>query len=989
MSQARSILHLGNYDYDLVPVEYNGHHTPKLRKFDDTQLGIIEEFKYTPLERSRKMIRLLQLKSGPKDAPDIYCELVQADYDNRYHIPTFIDDSNQGRESDRSRNHTNKYIDEESKLRAELDELESLESREIKYQALSWCWGKDVADYAVLITEKKENKEKIYKMKVREQLALALKYLRHRDKARTLWIDAICINQNDPSERNHQVQMMSRIYTRAEEVCIWLGDGDSSSSLAINFISDDITNMRKFDAMFNDGAYTEKWKALMTLMQREWFSRRWVVQEIALARQATIHCGSQSMPWKEFAAAVRLFVEIESTTHRLSQIMRKHQRGPGWFEHVSFLGASLLVEATEKVFRPQTFPSRGSHGLRELNMMSLLSLEYLVSTLSVFGATEPRDAIYSMLALARDATPSAISSPDYMQEAHDEKNRLITMVCQMLSESKPFMVDYRRPYTDVCKDFINFAIERRRRLHPSQALDILCRPWALPIKDESSTRMPHESRKRKVDWLIPPRDTRERPWKRRKPNTSGVGNDEDEGNDNLVQDDKSMLEYWKFCEHEWSSNTWGHQKVSTRPQATPRPWKVDEGFPKRMSQLKDSGNHAKAERADDMPLPSWVAQVSKAPIQLGFKPGIEPQIAGRSNADPLVGYPQDGKSIHNASWTQARGRFKFRKRPVFNHYSLFVNGFVLEEVEEVMEASQGGNIPKSWLDLAQWTDYAMEPPGEFWRTLVADRGRDNREAPSYYSRACSESAVRGGLFSGRIDTTALIEHEQNFMVVEFCRRVHAVIWNRRLFKTASGRLGLASNVEKGDKVCILYGCSVPVVIHENKKNKGDSARERQDDCLESLRRVMKRMEQRRERRGQYQRRVREEFTNEYVAMITEQTKRFNYWHQSKSEQPTDWKSYYEDVDSHYSQEDIDARPREEGQQEQAVMKGEGQSDCSGQISLPSLFRKFQAQRYAAKEPDRENWYEFRGECYLHGMMDGEAISEKYHKRIVERTFELR
>lgn len=131
---------------------------------------------------------------------------------------------------------------------------------------------------------------------MRKQLALALKYLRHPDQGRTFWIDAICIDQDDPSERNHQVQMMSRIYTRAKEVCIWLGDGDDSSKRAIDFIRDEIMELRNFDALCNDRQYTDKWKALMMLMQRD------------------------------------------------------------WFEYVSELGASLLVQATGKVFRAQRSP---------------------------------------------------------------------------------------------------------------------------------------------------------------------------------------------------------------------------------------------------------------------------------------------------------------------------------------------------------------------------------------------------------------------------------------------------------------------------------------------------------------------------------------------------------------------------------------------------------------------------------------------------------
>lgn len=51
-------------------------------------------------------------------------------------------------------------------------------------------------------------------------------------------------------------------------------------------------------------------------MQRPWFSRRWVVQEIALARSATIYCGNDKIPWTNSAVAVELFVEVETATQQ-------------------------------------------------------------------------------------------------------------------------------------------------------------------------------------------------------------------------------------------------------------------------------------------------------------------------------------------------------------------------------------------------------------------------------------------------------------------------------------------------------------------------------------------------------------------------------------------------------------------------------------------------------------------------------------------------
>jgi hypothetical protein len=113
--------------------------------------------------------------------------------------------------------------------------------------------------------------------------------------------------------------------------------------------------------------------------------------------------------------------------------------------------------------------------------------------------------------------------------------------------------------------------------------------------------------------------------------------------------------------------------------------------------------------------------------------------------------------------------------------------------------------------------FLIRPDG-FWRTLVADRGRDGRNPPMYYSRACKESFIKGGLSSGSVNTTDLINNERCSVVAQFCRRVQAVIWNRCLIKTQTGRLGLASQyAQLEDVVCILSGCSVPVVLRRKWK----------------------------------------------------------------------------------------------------------------------------------------------------------------------------
>lgn len=87
--------------------------------------------------------------------------------------------------------------------------------------ALSYVWGDDEPSRAI-----EANGEKFY---VRSNLMAFLKYARQNLTRKWLWIDAICINQNKISERNHQVRQMVEVYSNAKFVLIWFGKDSGSS----------------------------------------------------------------------------------------------------------------------------------------------------------------------------------------------------------------------------------------------------------------------------------------------------------------------------------------------------------------------------------------------------------------------------------------------------------------------------------------------------------------------------------------------------------------------------------------------------------------------------------------------------------------------------------------------------------------------------------------------------------------------------------------
>ena len=383
----------------------------------------LPEYRYQPL-RDPNAIRLLTLRHDDETAENVACDLFEVAPDRKH---------------------------------------------EIQYEALSWTWSLAELRKPIRIDENGIG----YYLHISTNLFEALKALRDPRKSRTLWIDAICVNQSSPDEKNHQIPMMPQIYGGATRVCIWLGVASEDSNDAIDFMEKIIDDIWSFDKLCGNTNEAFHWKALLTLIMRPWFSRRWIVQEIALAEDGIIYCGRKTISWRKFSDAVSLFVEVETATHRLSEIMKKEEiirHIPDFFEDVAALSATQLIETTNNLFRR----------LPDSQKDKLLSLEYLVSRLSIFNTTEPSDVIYALLAIAKNTSPVAFTRRDQKTPAQ----RRAQTLGQQIS-SRPFYVNYGQPFIDTCRDFVEFSI---RQSEESRALDILCRPWAPKVEGGSGRR---------------------------------------------------------------------------------------------------------------------------------------------------------------------------------------------------------------------------------------------------------------------------------------------------------------------------------------------------------------------------------------------------------------------------------------------------------------------------------------------------------------------
>ncbi|KAK0615092.1 heterokaryon incompatibility, partial [Bombardia bombarda] len=111
-------------------------------------------------------------------------------------------------------------------------------------------------------------------MKVQRNAFDMLTDLRLCDRPRTVWIDAICINQSDVQERSQQVRMMHQVYERAKCVVVWLGRPDEDSRLAMRYAGG--LNPASHIEELGDILAKKLAAAMVSLINRPWFNRVWV-----------------------------------------------------------------------------------------------------------------------------------------------------------------------------------------------------------------------------------------------------------------------------------------------------------------------------------------------------------------------------------------------------------------------------------------------------------------------------------------------------------------------------------------------------------------------------------------------------------------------------------------------------------------------------------------------------------------------------------------
>jgi hypothetical protein len=252
-----------------------------------------------------------------------------------------------------------------------------------QYEALSYYWGQSDDISSVKCDGRV--------LSVTPNLLSVLQHLRNPDVARTSWVDAICIDQGNALGKATQIPLMKAVYMNATSVVAWLGPGDDKTAAAFALV-EFLAQTRELYVERGEALVYRSRRdlelggraeyiiprilypgvaALLNLLDEPFWNRCWVVQELAVARNVSLHCGTSCMSWDRFLNGIFHADKTEI---------------PGLEEH-AFVTTKIRRAGWER----RTF-HKGESG----------SLLHLLAKYRSFEATLPEDKIYAFCGLARD-----------------------------------------------------------------------------------------------------------------------------------------------------------------------------------------------------------------------------------------------------------------------------------------------------------------------------------------------------------------------------------------------------------------------------------------------------------------------------------------------------------------------------------------------------------------------------------------------------------
>ncbi|KAI0095850.1 HET-domain-containing protein [Daldinia grandis] len=227
-------------------------------------------------------------------------------------------------------------------IQCSLSEVNLDDEEQSEYDALSYTWEIPSFTEELIVDQG-------YLM-ITPNLLYALQRFRMPTEARLIWVDAICINQEDDKEKARQIPYMRQIYRSASSVLVWLGVDEGGS--------DSLRRLHHYTKQAGSNvSAVEITREIGNITKLPWFHRRWIIQEVVLNPNVLLNCAGVSMPWARLVQALNtgIAAEVMSSLATMADlwkdlILRKDDAQPRMFNLLASFHASECQDARDIIY---------------------------------------------------------------------------------------------------------------------------------------------------------------------------------------------------------------------------------------------------------------------------------------------------------------------------------------------------------------------------------------------------------------------------------------------------------------------------------------------------------------------------------------------------------------------------------------------------------------------------------------------------------------
>jgi hypothetical protein len=323
-----------------------------------------------------------------------------------------------------------------------------IEAAEHTYDAVSYTWGTTVFSNKLFHVGDSSS------IPITESLDEALRKFRLPHTARSLWVDAVCINQSNDQDKARQIPCMKRIYEGARQVLVWLGGGEDQENVVrfLYKISRCANDWERLDWEVDDFV-TKSQGNLESFFSLPYFTRIWIIQEIVVNCDITLYCGESYISWTRFVIALDVLQKWHATGRSDEAVLN--------IESLS-LGIVNTLSSLWRLHGGGMWTREGWPPNEETKFLALLD------SFNKNKCADPRDRLYALYHLATDGIGetsnlgeksnglcggSCTKGPYVCLRAKIYKEPMVRMIRASGREAPSIMVDYTIPTEIIYEDY--------------------------------------------------------------------------------------------------------------------------------------------------------------------------------------------------------------------------------------------------------------------------------------------------------------------------------------------------------------------------------------------------------------------------------------------------------------------------------------------------------------------------------------------------------